>query len=88
MKLNPHPSTHAIPENRRGTRTYRGYARHCAAGNGLAGGMAALLASPKQEAAARKLYERGTRPSQVNGRVLRAVLASMHQFYDFDDIPF
>lgn len=88
MKLNPHPSTQSIPENRRGTRTYLGYLRHCSQGNGLAGGRAALLASPRQEAAARRLYELRTPRSQVNGRVLRAVLASMAQFYDFDDIPF
>lgn len=84
-KQPPHPASQSIPENRRGTRSFRAYASFSSSGEDARrypGGMTAALATRRQWKKATVLWESPEirRASDIrNGRVLRAVYRSIAQ---------
>lgn len=79
MNRKPYPMTARCPENRRGTRTFRGYMHHMIGGNGVAGGMTAQLATTRQAKKAQRACEAGQRVEATQGRVIRAVMRCYYQ---------
>jgi len=84
-KLNPHPETQSIPENRHGTKTYRGYMKHMVGGNYVSGNVERIMvrATNRQNKKARRLVEAGTFGSEVEGRILRQLVRAC--WVDYDD---
>ncbi len=75
-KMQQHPDTQSIPENRTGTKTYRGYLNHMIKGNYCSGNVerSMLRATQRQINKAHKLVESHVTKDQVKGRVQRALV--------------
>lgn len=81
-KLDPKPDSCKYPENRRGTRTHRKFAQHCGIGRLDGTSMVVAMASSKQYAKALHHMEMGLSPHMVQGRIIRAIMRDMNDYYN------
>lgn len=84
-RLNPRPDSCKYPENRRGTRTHRKYLQSCGIGRLDGTSMVSAMATSRQHTKALRLMERGIDPRAVQGRVIRAIMRDMADY--FHDVP-